>query len=187
MKLRLIIRYFRDILKKKSKKFKIKRFTIINLIKKNKNKIKKRLKALKKTKLNKTKKIDFDEKSDKNKGKVKKANKNEVEKLNKDKDKVKKANKNEIEETKSKKVKEFKIIILSKIFFRTIEFYKCLYALYAFDFTTLMQTNVFKEVKKLYKVFLIREIINKMRNNLYEKNYDKLNFETHIITRKNMR
>ena len=189
MKLRLMIRYLQDILKKKSKRFKIKKFTIINLIKKNKNKIEKRLKTLKKTKSSKIKEINLIEKSNKNKNKVKETNKNEIEKFdkNKNKSKIKKTNKNEIEKTKSKKVKKLKIIILSKVFLRIIEFYEYLCALCAFDFTTLMQINVFEEIKKSYKVSLIKEVINKMKNDLYKKNYDKLNFETYIITRKNIK
>ena len=187
--MRLIIKYFRNILKKRLKKFKIKKFTIINLIKKNKNKIEKKLKTLKEIKLNKIKEINLIEKLNKDKNKIKKTNKNKIEKFdkNKNKDKIKKINKNEIEKTKLKKVKKFKIIILLKIFFRIIEFYKCLYILYVFDFTTLMQTNVFKKIKKLYKIFLIKEIINKMKNDLYEKNYVKLNFEIYIIIYKNIK
>ena len=138
MKLKLKIKYFQNILKKKLKRFKIKKFTIINLIKKNKNEIEKELKALKKTKLNKIKEIDLIEKSNKNKNKIKKMNKNEIEKSNKNKNKIKKMNKNEIKKTELRKIKKFKIIILLKIFFRIIEFYECLYTLYVFDFITLM-------------------------------------------------
>ena len=138
MKLKLMIKYFRDILRKGSKRFKIKKFTIINLIEENKSEIEKGLKTLKKIKLNKIKEIDLIEKLNKNKNKIKKINKNEVEKSNKNKNKIKETNKNEVEETKLKKVKKFKIIILSKVFFRIIEFYECLCALCAFDFTTLI-------------------------------------------------
>ena len=171
IKLKLMIKYLRNILKKRSKRFKIKKLTIINLIEGNKNKIEKGLKALKKTESNKIKEINLIEEFDKNKGKSK----------------IKKMNKNEIEETKSRKVKKFKVIILSKVFFRIIEFYKCLCALYALDFTTLMQINVFEKIKKLYKIFLTREIINRMKNDLYEKNYVKLNFETHVVIYKNIK
>ena len=187
IKLKLIIKYLRNILKKESKRFKIKRFTIINLIERNKNKIEKRLKTLKKVKLNKIKRINLVEKSNKNKNKIKKTNKNEIEKLNKSKSKIKKTNKNKIEKTKSRKIKKFKIIILSKIFLRITKFHKCLYILYVFNFTTLMQTNVFKKIKKSYKIFLIKIIINKMKNDLYERNYVKLNFETYITIRKDLR
>ena len=50
-----------------------------------------------------------------------------------------------------------------------------------------MQINVFKKVKKSYKIFLIREIINKIKNDLYKKNYVKLNFEAYAIIRKNIK
>ena len=50
-----------------------------------------------------------------------------------------------------------------------------------------MQINVFEKIKKLYKIFLIKKIINKIKNNLYKKNYVKLNFEIYIIIYKNIK